>query len=126
MILSKYFIINANIFIVGIICLILAPFSIVLNFLALFLLGVGFLMLAYSFTKKYNKLKKQIDTRKQEEVLEMAMQDDGEDYVYTKNKVLDKQSKQIKRFFRDKLYTIITLYVLGFTLLYFSVRLLMF
>ena len=124
MIFSKYLIINTSMFLLGVIFLLLSPFSIVINFLALLFLGVGFFMLAYSLHASYKKVKKTVSSGQEELVLEMATEEGGEDYVYKKSKVLKKQNKEMNNYFRDRMTTIIVSYLLGIAFIYFSIQLL--
>lgn len=122
MIFSKYAIINTSIFFAGLIFLLFSPFTIVLNILALLFLGAGFLMLAYALHTSYKKLKKTVATSQEELVLEMVTEDGGEDYVYKKSRVMKKQNKDIKSFFRDRMLTIIAFYTIGIAFVYFAIR----
>ena len=123
MIFSKYVIINAGVFLAGLIFLLFSPFTIVLNILALLFLGVGFLMVAYSLNISYNKLKKTTQSKQEELILEMVTEDGGEDYVYKKSRLMKKQNKEIKSFFRDRMLTIIAFYTLWIAFVYFAIRL---
>lgn len=123
MIFSKYLIVNASLFFAAMIFLLLSPFSIVINFLALLCFGVAFLMLAYSLHKNYKKIKTTVSVKEEELILEMATEEGGEDYVYKKSKVIKNQNKEFKTFLRDRLTSIIASYVIGFAFIYFCIRL---
>lgn len=123
MIFNKYIVINASIFLAGLIFLLFSPFTIVLNILALLCLGVAFLMLAYSLHQNYKKLKKNALTSQEELILERVTEEGGEEYFYKNSRLMKKQSKELKNFFRDRMLTIIAFYTLGFAFIYFSIRL---
>jgi predicted membrane protein len=123
MIFSKYVIVNTSVFLAGLIFLLFSPFSIVLNILALLFLGIGFLMVAYALHKTYKKLKKTTLANQEELILEMVTEDGGEEYVYKKSRLLKKQNKEIRNYFRDRMLTIIAFYTLGIAFIYFSIRL---
>jgi Flp pilus assembly protein TadB len=121
--LSKHFIINSSIFLAAVVFLLLSPFLVVFNVLALLLFGVAFLILAINQTKVYQTLKKQVEVNRQELILELATEDGGEAYVYNKDKTLKRQNKKVNQFFKDRKVTLLFLYLIGAAFIYFSLRL---
>ena len=80
-------------------------------------------MLAYSLHKNYKKIKTTVSVKEEELILEMATEEGGEDYVYKKSKIIKNQNKEFKTFLKDRLTSIIVCYVIGFTFIYFCIRL---
>ena len=71
----------------------------------------------------FNDIKKRVNEKEQELILELATEDNGEAYVYNNDKIFKKRNKQINNFFRDRKFTILFLFILGLAFCYFSIRL---
>lgn len=120
--LSNYVIVNSSLFLLGILFLLLSPFSMVFNALSLLSFGIAFLMLGYAQLRFYSLLKENIGVQKEELILEMATEEGGEAYVYNKGKTLKKQNKNINNFLKDKKFTMFATFILGIAFIYFAVR----
>lgn len=120
--LNKQDIILIGMFLVGGLFLLLSPLLLIFNLISLFLLSFAFLYLGYRQVVKYKRIKQNVSEEKEELILEMATEENGEEYVYNKNKTLKQKNKNIKEQLQDYVMKIGVCFLIGGTLLYFAIK----
>lgn len=96
---NKLYLTTSIIFAIGLICIFFNSLSDYLNWAALAILSIGFVLLAVCFLKNYSSFKKQLQNVNEEIVMEKGetFVEDGVEYVYVQNSnYQQKMKKEIK------------------------------